>query len=155
MQADSANVRILPGYIFVACLVAGIAVELWLPALTAELPQPVSFFAGLAIALVALLFIALGAGKFAVSQVNPMPYKPAAHLVTGGVYRLTRNPMYVGAVLMLVGIGVAAGSAPIVVSALPLFLFLNYHVIRREEAYLERAFGPDYLDYCRKVRRWL
>lgn len=154
-KPDSDNIRVLPPIGFLICLVVGAAVELWVPLPIGELPQPASFYTGVALAAVAVLFILLGAGLFVTHGVNPMPNKPAAHLVTGGIYRVTRNPMYVGAVLMLVAIGVGAGSVPIIVCAAPLFLFLQYHVIAREEAYLKRTFGQEYVGYCGKVRRWL
>ena len=63
--------------------------------------------------------------------------------------------MYVGFILALLGIGIAKGSIPMVLSAVPMFLYLNWYVIRREEKYLVRAFGEEYEAYRRRVRRWL
>ena len=76
-------------------------------------------------------------------------------LVTSGVYRFTRNPMYLGLVAFPVGLGIVAGSWPVLVSAVPMFLYFDRYVIPREEAYLTRTFGADYAAYCRRVRRWL
>lgn len=152
---DSANIRVYPPVGFLLCLAVGIAIELWLPLRLPELPQPAGFFTGLGVALLALLFIVAGAGRFVRLGVNPIPNKPAAHLVTGGIFRLTRNPMYVGAVLMLIAIGIGAGSIPIVLCAVPLFLLLHYHVIAREEIYLRRKFGQEFEDFSKRVHRWL
>jgi len=63
--------------------------------------------------------------------------------------------MYVGFVSILVGLGLAAGSLPMLLSAVPMFLYLDLYVIRREEKYMRRRFGIEYETYCQKVRRWL
>jgi protein-S-isoprenylcysteine O-methyltransferase Ste14 len=75
--------------------------------------------------------------------------------VTIGVHGWTRNPIYLGLFLVYGGIGVAAHSTWIIVLALPLASLIRYGVIAREEVYLERRFGDAYLDYKRRVRRWL
>jgi protein-S-isoprenylcysteine O-methyltransferase Ste14 len=80
---------------------------------------------------------------------------PAKELVTGAAHRVSRNPMYIGFVVILIGIGGAANSLPIVLSSLAMFLFLDRYVIPREERHLKQRFGSEYEAYCRKVRRWL
>lgn len=154
-KSDSAGVRIYPGVAFVLCLAGGIALDWRLFPSIAHLPQPASLCAGLAVAIAGAVFGGLGVGRFASLGVNPLPTRPAARLVWGGVYRISRNPMYVGLVVVLAGIGIAVGSLPVLASAFPLFLFLDLYAIRREERYLKRTFGNEYLTYCQKVRRWL
>jgi protein-S-isoprenylcysteine O-methyltransferase Ste14 len=86
---------------------------------------------------------------------TPVPTnQPTRALVTTGVNRWTRNPIYLGMFLIYGGIGVAAHSTWILVLVLPLAILIRYAVIGREEAYLERRFGDVYLDYKRRVRRW-
>jgi protein-S-isoprenylcysteine O-methyltransferase Ste14 len=63
--------------------------------------------------------------------------------------------MYVGFVAILLGLGWACGSLAMLLSAVPMFLYLDWYVIPREEKYLLRRFGEDYQTYCRRVRRWL
>jgi protein-S-isoprenylcysteine O-methyltransferase Ste14 len=152
-KPDSAGVRIYPGVFFFLCLAGGIAADWGLD--PAPLPQPASFYAGSLLALAGAVFALLGIGQFVSLGVNPLPTRPAARMVRGGVYRVSRNPMYVGLVAVLAGSGLAAGSLPVLISALPLFLCLDIYAIRREERYLERSFGEAYLAYCQDVRRWL
>jgi protein-S-isoprenylcysteine O-methyltransferase Ste14 len=155
VKPDNAAVKIYPGVVFAFCLAGGFAADWWLTPEIAHLPQPASLYAGLLLMLAGGVFAGLGIGRFVNLGVNPIPTKPAARMVGGGVYRFTRNPMYVGLVVTLAGIGIAAGSLPVLASAFPLFLFLDLYAIRREERYLKRTFGDEYLAYCQKVRRWL
>jgi protein-S-isoprenylcysteine O-methyltransferase Ste14 len=83
------------------------------------------------------------------------PWKPTTAIVSTGPYRLTRNPAYVGMALVYIGIALLA-EALWVLPPLPLvLLIIDRGVIAREERYLERKFGPEYLDYKRRVRRWV
>lgn len=93
--------------------------------------------------------------QFMRAKTAVIPYRPATHVVSNGVYRFTRNPMYVGATLMYVG-GAFAINSYLPLLLLPLVLVLMQRgVIYREEAYLERKFGAEYLAYKERVRRWL
>lgn len=80
---------------------------------------------------------------------------PPSALVTDGPYRYSRNPMYLGGVLMLLGLDVVLGSGtPVLV--LPLWMvIMQARFIRREEALLRREFGEAYEAYCSRVRRWM
>lgn len=76
-------------------------------------------------------------------------------LITWDVYRLTRNPMYLGILLMLLGTAVVAGSLPCYVAALVFFLIIEFVFCPYEESRLESGFGSEYAGYRRAVRRWL
>lgn len=80
---------------------------------------------------------------------------PAPQLVTSGVYRLTRNPVYLGFLLILVGMSLDSGSYWGVLLAPILVILFNRLVIAQEEENLARRFGNDYTDYRGQVRRWL
>ncbi|HRK19851.1 MAG TPA: isoprenylcysteine carboxylmethyltransferase family protein [Hyphomicrobiaceae bacterium] len=83
------------------------------------------------------------------------PTAPARALATGGLYRFSRNPMYLGAILAFTGFGLAWPAASLV-WLMPLLAFgLIKLAIEPEEAYLERRFGSAYVDYKSEVRRWL
>ncbi|GJL94905.1 MAG: hypothetical protein DHS20C05_13100 [Hyphococcus sp.] len=75
-------------------------------------------------------------------------------LITTGTHQLSRNPIYLGIMLMLVGMVIAA-PGPITVVGLLLTFFGLQSIIAEEEAYLERCFGGEYLDYKTRVRRWV
>ena len=80
---------------------------------------------------------------------------PSEAILTGGPFRFSRNPLYVALALLQVGIGIATDLAWIIVMLVPALLVIRYGVIAREERYLERKFGEQYLSYTRRVRRWV
>ncbi len=139
-------------YFFIAVAVMGLLH--WLLPLGVFVPRPWNwlglalFGAGLAVALT-------GSQAFQRAGTTRDPFVESAVLVTGGVYRYSRNPMYLGMVLALLGIGVLLGSlTPLLV--VPAFgLLVRWRFIAVEEAMLTATFGQAYTDYQRRVRRWL
>src|SRR5262245_1619870 len=111
---------------------------------------------------VGVLFVAAGLGLIISAArtmiragTTLMPHQAATRLVIAGPFRFTRNPIYLGFTSLYVGIA-ALGNVAWPLVLLPLVLgFLTILVIHREERYLHAAFGPDYDEYCRRVRRWL
>ena len=86
---------------------------------------------------------------------NPVPpNQPVKGLMEEGAFRFTRNPLYLALGLLHAGIGLISGNAWVLITLLPALLVVRYYVITREEAYLARRFGQDYLDYKARVRRW-
>jgi hypothetical protein len=79
----------------------------------------------------------------------------AKDLVTGGLYSHTRNPMYVGNMLILVGLAIASNSWTCVAVAIPFYAFVCAAIVAAEERYLRDRFGADFDAYCRDVPRWL
>jgi protein-S-isoprenylcysteine O-methyltransferase Ste14 len=105
--------------------------------------------------LIGVTIMATGIRNFS-RAATPVPSnQPVRALVTTGIHGRSRNPIYVGMLLLYVGLGIAARSPWILLLALPLVLILRYGVVAREEAYLERRFGDAYRDYTARVRRWL
>ena len=86
---------------------------------------------------------------------NPLAPKNASHLVTNGMYQYSRNPMYVGLVVLLTGWAIyLAALTPFLL--IPVFIFvLTIQQIMPEEDILEEKFGTEYLEYKQSVRRWL
>lgn len=76
-------------------------------------------------------------------------------LVVEGPYRFTRNPMYLGLVILLLAVAIYIGTLPLVISAFGLFLVFNFFFIPFEEAKMLRQFGAEYEEYRARVRRWL
>jgi protein-S-isoprenylcysteine O-methyltransferase Ste14 len=81
--------------------------------------------------------------------------RPSSQLVCDGPFRVSRNPMYVGVVVSLVGLALWVGTWPFCLAVSVAVLLLNFFHIPREERLLREAFGEQYLTYCREVRRWL
>ena len=135
-------------------LVAIAAVAAWLlPA------QPKLFNAPLIVAMVlaAAGFLVMMAGwwQFRDREVLICPTEPTRVLITDGVYRFTRNPMYLGMLLMLVGLATWAGDLSFYIAAALFFLVMDRVFCPYEEEKLHRSFGSAYLDYRLRVRRWL
>jgi protein-S-isoprenylcysteine O-methyltransferase Ste14 len=79
----------------------------------------------------------------------------AKDLVTGGIYAHTRNPMYVGNVLIFVGLAIASNSWLSLAAIFPVYLFTCVAIVAAEERYLRGRFGDAFEAYCRDVPRWL
>jgi protein-S-isoprenylcysteine O-methyltransferase Ste14 len=142
-----------PPLIYLSGLAAGFGLEALLdsPSVPGALAWPVG--AALMVtggALARSFFRAFGRAGTPVS-----PYSTPTKLVTTGAYRISRNPGYLGMALAYAGIAVIAGAlwalAPLVV----VLVLVDRGVIAREERFLERKFGEDYLRYKRRTRRWL
>jgi protein-S-isoprenylcysteine O-methyltransferase Ste14 len=89
------------------------------------------------------------------TTVNPMKPQASSSLVTGGIYRYTRNPMYVGLVFVLLGWATFLASPWTLVGPLACALYLQRFQIEPEERVLGERFGAAYSDYAASVRRWL
>ncbi len=83
------------------------------------------------------------------------PFQESKAMVTEGVYRISRHPMYLGMVLILTGLAVLLGSATPWVVVLVFLVLLELGFVRHEEAQMEAAFGEEYQAYRRRVRKWL
>lgn len=137
-----------------------VAIGMW--ALAPALPVPGEttterLVAALACVLLGAVTSLAGVVEFRRSRttVNPLKPETASSLVNGGVYRLTRNPMYVGFLFVLLGWAVWLW-APWPWLGLPLFmLFLTRFQILPEERAMEKLFGNAYREYRNQVRRWL
>ena len=79
----------------------------------------------------------------------------ASRLVHGGIYGITRNPMYLGNLLIATGLAMVTGAPLAYLLVIPLFLFIYLTIIAAEEAYLHERFGRDYDAYCAQVNRFL
>lgn len=88
------------------------------------------------------------------TTVNPMKPQSTSMLVTGGIYRFTRNPMYVGLLLVLVAWATFLSSLWTLVGPLAFVLYITRFQIKPEESALATLFGQPYADYRAKVRRW-
>jgi protein-S-isoprenylcysteine O-methyltransferase Ste14 len=153
---DTAGVILPPPLIYLAALAAGLAGDRFLP-----LPA----LPGLAGGTGTILGIALGALGFALGLTAAsgffragtaiQPHHPSTALVTGGPYRVTRNPIYLGLTLAYLGCTAWFASLGALVLLPAVLLVMEFGVIRREERYLERRFGQPYRDYKARVRRWL
>lgn len=112
---------------------------------------------GLAFALVigGLLLDGIAAGTFRRLGTPPEPWKPTTAQATDGLYRFSRNPIYVGFGITYAGFALAMDSPVALALLAPCLIVVDRFVIQREEAYLTAKFGAPYQAYQGKVRRWL
>lgn len=152
---DTPGVIAPPPFIFLGFLIAGFAID---KALTTP-GLPVDEFGRKVVAVVliiaGLVLEGWAGGLFKKAGTNVVPYQPATALVTDGPYRFTRNPMYVGFAVTYLGLAIGLNTPTGLALLLPCLLLTTWGVILREEHYLEGKFGQVYLDYKRRVRRWL
>ena len=123
-----------------------------LPFLPAAVPAG---WLGGAVCVAALALFAWAIATITRAGSNVPTNRPTISIVDTGPYRFTRNPIYLGMMLALVGLAIAFDSLWPLVTLVPFALVIRYGVVAREEAYLERKFGEVYHHYRARVRRWL
>jgi protein-S-isoprenylcysteine O-methyltransferase Ste14 len=146
-------VIVLPPLLYLAAFVLGVLLHRLFP-----LALPVAAGARWAgVALVVLGFTTAIAARmlFTRAGTNVNPTQPTTAIVTSGPFRVTRNPMYVSLATILIGSALALRNGWLLVLLIPVLAIMHWGVIRREERYLEKKFGATYLDYRRRVRRYL
>ena len=121
------------------------------PRFTSEISQGV----GGVLIVAGLALLVNAGGLFKRAGTDLVPFRNVSALVTSGTYRFTRNPMYLGMTLVLLGCAVTVGSVH-ALAVPPLFMVIvEWRFIRPEEALLRDTFGEQYVAYCAKVRRWI
>jgi protein-S-isoprenylcysteine O-methyltransferase Ste14 len=155
-DAEIAGVIARPPLLFLAALLLGLVLDRLLPfAFTVPGGDPVQWTVAGSLVLIGLALAASGIRNFARSATPVPTNEPTSALVTTGIHRWSRNPIYLGLFLLYGGIGIAAQSPWALMLTLPLAITIRYGVVAREEAYLERRFGDEYRYYKARVRRWL
>lgn len=119
-----------------------------------DLSLPVKVVA-VALILAGLALEMWAGGLFKKAGTNVVPWSPSTALVETGPYRFSRNPMYVGFTLVYLGLALGLQSPAALILVLPCLALMAWGVVLREERYLAALFGQPYLDYCKRVRRWL
>jgi protein-S-isoprenylcysteine O-methyltransferase Ste14 len=151
--AENPGVVAPPPLLYLGALAAGFALQALMPDthIAAAVRWPLGALLCVAGAALARSFFR----EFARASTPVSPYSKPTALVTRGPYRLTRNPGYVGMTFACAGIAVLASSLWVLVPVAIAVAIIDRGVVAREERFLERAFGDDYLRYKARVRRWL
>ena len=153
--ANTARVVIRPPLAWGLAVIAGLALG-WLvslPFLPADLPA--ASWLGAMVFVLALALFAWAIVTITRAGSNVPTYLPTTTIVASGPYRFTRNPIYLGMFLGLIGLAIAFDNLWLLITLVPFALVIRYGVVAREEAYLERTFGDVYRGYRSRVRRWL
>ena len=153
-RSDTANVLIRPPVAWGLAILVGFVLD-WIE------PLPFMSTEDLAVWLGAIIFaLALALAFWAIATMtragsNVPTNRPTTTIVESGPYRFSRNPIYLGFGLGLVGLAVTFDTLWLLVTLVPFALVIRYGVVAREETYLERKFGEVYSSYRARVRRWL
>lgn len=93
--------------------------------------------------------------EFRKAKTTVLPHGSASNIISSGIFRFTRNPIYLGFLFMVIGFPLNYGSLWGIIAAPFFIVTMNRLVIEKEEAYLEKKFGERYASYKSRVRRWL
>lgn len=152
-ERDNAGVVAPPPLIYTGVLAAGLFADRLWP--VAFLPRWLSRALGVPLILGGLLIGIFGVREMRRAGTNVDPYRPTTAIVTGGPYQFTRNPLYVSMTMIYCGVSARSNALAPVLLLPAILAVMRRGVIEREEAYLERKFGEDYLSYKARVRRWV
>ncbi|RAI44941.1 methyltransferase family protein [Rhodoplanes roseus] len=152
---DKSGVVAPPPVIAVATLAIAAALEsAWPIGLRLDVGLGLRLVVAALLAAAGVALAVAGERRFAKAGTDPLPWRPASALVTTGIYRFMRNPMYVGLILLMLGIAVGFASLWLLVLLPACALLLHAGVVVREERYLERKFGDDYRRFVARVPRY-
>jgi protein-S-isoprenylcysteine O-methyltransferase Ste14 len=155
--SDHPDAIMFPPFIVMTVLVVAVALE-WVVGL--HFLQAVAWsgrqlYVGVALVLAAVALAGWAVRTFSTVGTNVSPHEPALNLATSGPYRFTRNPMYVGFVILLLGVSLIFSLEWGIILAPVLALVLHFGVVLREERYLTEKFGQPYRDFLGRTRRWI
>jgi protein-S-isoprenylcysteine O-methyltransferase Ste14 len=141
-----------PGWLLIGLLAVFALHHFW-PLV--QLFRPPLNWLGVPFICVGLALAAGGVGAFRLAGTSVIPFARSTTLVTTGVYRLTRNPMYLGLTLILGGTAWLLGSLGALLPVPPFIALLQSAYVGPEERFLQDIFGSDYARYKTRVRRWI
>jgi protein-S-isoprenylcysteine O-methyltransferase Ste14 len=148
------QMRILPPHLFYGSIALIVVVNVLFAGFK-PVSSPWNWGVGLLLAILGLSMNLPSAGLFRSLKTNLIPYNDPDVLVTTGWFRFTRNPMYLGFVVILLGVAVGLGSIYGYVVPVAFAVIIDRSFIRIEEKAMSRVFDQAYEDYRSKVRRWI
>lgn len=152
---DGARVRVFPPGVPVATILLGVGIQRLIP-IPVHLPAPSRYWIGGGIVGFAIIALGLRAVLlFRRSGQNENPWKPTPEVIAEGPFRFTRNPMYLQMLIACLGFAVILSNLWVLLLTPLCAVVLQRWAIIPEETYLEEKFGEGYLEYKRRVRRWI
>ena len=155
-KPDRAPIIAPPPLIALICIILGFLAKRFvapLPLLAAKSNLQVSI--GAALVAFAIVIVASCRRAFVEHGTHPNPYSPTKAIVTTSVYGVSRNPIYIAFLIIVLAFTLFTNSWWFIGSAVLTFILLHFGVVKREEKYLQGKFGAEYADYCQRVRRWI
>ena len=142
-----------PPLVYLAGIVLGVLLQLAAP--LPFLPRTLALPLGVSLVAVALALLFAAVARFRAAGTPVPARKPTTAIVRTGPYRFTRNPIYLAFSLTQLGVALWVNSLWLLATLVGAVALIHFVVIPREEQYLERRFGSEYLEYKASVRRWL
>ncbi|OGR10547.1 MAG: hypothetical protein A2277_05860 [Desulfobacterales bacterium RIFOXYA12_FULL_46_15] len=152
---DSAGVRIPPPVFFFICLGAGLWLESVFPDTAKRMPLMFRLIPGLVLTVLSGGLAVMAVWALLRNKTTFDTMASTVRIVQNGVFRFSRNPMYLSLLLLLSGIAVWRWSMGLLVTVPVLYTMILFLAIKPEERYLNGKFGKEYTDYAAKVRRWI
>ena len=155
-QKDGANVKSPPPVYYLVGVILGILLNRFVYHL--PITEGLSYgriAVGAALLLMGFYMFFAAVSWFRKTEQDPEPWKPTPSIITQGIYRYSRNPIYLGVGLVMTGIGFLLNNFWILLLSIIVLIIIYRIAIIPEEKYLEEKFGEEYLAYKRKVRRWI
>lgn len=149
---DHADVKIHPPVLTFIFILLAYVVNWFIPL---QFEAPWLKYSGLGLATIGFLLPFIAIREFIKARTTVDPHGSVTNIISSGIYRFTRNPIYVGFVLMLIGFLLNSNTLWGLILSPVLILCFNKLVIEHEEAYLEKKFGEQYTNYKSRVRRWI
>lgn len=145
--------KLLPPVWFLLSIILMISLHLWLPVKELFF-SPITYLGIIALA-IGIIIVLFCADLFRQKNTTIKPFQESSYLVTEGLFNYSRNPIYLGMVIILMGVWIYLGSlTPVFI--IPIFTWLIQEIfIKAEELMLEEKFGESYQEYKATVRRWI
>ncbi|OAP43460.1 protein-S-isoprenylcysteine methyltransferase [Sinorhizobium glycinis] len=151
---DSSGAVVRPPIAWAIAAAAGLVLDVLYP-LPFLPPAVPAAWLGASLFLAGLALLIWAAATFRRAGTHIQTVEPTTAIVEEGPYRYSRNPIYIGMFLGLIGLALGFDSLWLLTMLVPFYIVIRYGVVAREEAYLERKFGDVYRSYKSRVRRWL
>ncbi len=151
-QPDHAQVITPPPVIYLGAILLGWLINMILP-MTISSSTWLKWI-GVILILIATIIIAFSRREFIKANTSIRPDRSTTTLIRTGPYKISRNPLYISLSLFHVAISIVLNNFWVLFMAIPAIVMIVLGVITKEEKYLEKKFGQQYLDYKSSVRRW-
>ncbi len=154
-KPDTPGVIAPPPLIYLGFLLAGWGIEAQMRDVTFGIEREPRLYGAVVLLVIGFVIEGEATTRFRRAGTAVEPWKPSSRLITEGLYRFSRNPIYVGMAVLYCGLALLLDSPLALALLIPCLFVVDRGVIAREEPYLDARFGPDYRDYKSRVRRWL
>tara|TARA_Y100000385_G_scaffold232259_1_gene244670 strand:+ start:81 stop:548 length:468 start_codon:yes stop_codon:yes gene_type:complete len=152
-NADNPGIVTHPPVFYIVAILIGLGIDYFMPLSFGF--EGMTKTVSLVILVLGTIVTVLGFKMFTTDKQSPSVHEPTVAVYQSGIYAYSRNPIYLGVLLWMMAGALFFDKVWIMIMVLPLILWMNKVVIEKEEAYLEEKFGDSYLDYKKKVRRWI